>query len=171
MNCSTCGSILIPAGSALWCPKCSPKPMTTLTPSAEQRARDLLEPFASTYHKRLAELTDIITERDELKKEVVACLENEPSAVRVCEGGSLENLAASLAVTMAKVRDERDSFREKAEVLDWLEKQDMSIEIHIHQDCALKVELNIIGEDGCTENSYDAVTLLSAINQVKKGQQ
>ena len=42
-----------------------------------------------------------------LKREVTAFLERTPGAVRVCEGGGPENLAASFAVTLHKVLHEK----------------------------------------------------------------
>lgn len=46
-----------------------------------------------------------------LEKELVAILDAAgPTAVRVCEGGGPENLAASLAVTVAKFRRSSDRY-------------------------------------------------------------
>ena len=65
-----------------------------------------------------------------------------------------------------KAEYERDQLRDKAEALDWLEQQDC--EVNIRQDATHRVMLNMV-EDGQTINSFDAVTLLSAINAARKG--
>lgn len=46
---------------------------------------------------------------DELEREVRAVLETIPGAVRVCEGGGPENLAASLAVSVSKLVQAQDA--------------------------------------------------------------
>jgi hypothetical protein len=49
--------------------------------------------------------SNIWKEGASLEREVIACLEMEPLAVRVREGNGPENLGTSLAVTMANMRD------------------------------------------------------------------
>lgn len=48
------------------------------------------------------------SEADQLRKEIIACLDMCPKAVRVHEDGGPENIAASLAVTMAKLVSESE---------------------------------------------------------------
>lgn len=50
-------------------------------------------------------------DRDKLRAEIEACLKLEPSAVRVQEGGGEEDLCASLAVTMAHMRETKSELK------------------------------------------------------------
>jgi hypothetical protein len=52
----------------------------------------------------MGQVKKLQAETHQLKLEINACLDLEPLTIRVCEGGGPENLAASLALTMANVR-------------------------------------------------------------------
>jgi len=55
------------------------------------------------------------SEIERLRREVKAVIDSIPGAVRVREGGGSEDLAASLAVSVAKIRDEVACLRDDLE--------------------------------------------------------
>lgn len=79
---------------------------TDLAPTFLPEMRGIGEVAGTIYGAIMSIAAPIESELIELEKEIVACLEKEPLAVRVREGNGPEELAASLAVTMAAMRKE-----------------------------------------------------------------
>lgn len=80
------------------------------------RCRDALQETVGELREQVATLT---RERDQQVAEVVAVLDSMPDdcVVRVCEGGGPENVFASLAVSVAKLIQQRDELREEVDTV------------------------------------------------------
>jgi hypothetical protein len=97
--------------------------MTPQPQTPEQRARELLKNLHCEYdaEKLEAELTTIIRERDELKKDLVSIYGQVMESAPWSESNDMEPVD-ELACGIGGLIYERDSFQEKAAALDWLEQ-------------------------------------------------
>ena len=149
---------------------------TPQPPSPEQLARILGTKFYAARHPvefeaALAELAGIIRENEELKKQN-GWLRKDLQEIAVgCEVGCPDQEEAKRRIIAIKA--ERDSFREKAEALDWLELNRVDVQYHIGDSEvgeACGYELYFSNGSGQYSKAFSYQTLLSAINSARKEQ-